>query len=164
MEQVADFKQKISQFVSPTNNLTSDLEKLDEHYQQVQQKVTTQKLLNEKISAIKAKLADVKLTLQKKLSQNKVKDIEEFKAKSQLYNQNQQIKSQMMALFSNLKDRVEILSKLDINSLHTTEQSLVSELEQIQAKLRIKYDTLAQLKLKLKELTNSDSLKELNKN
>ena len=55
LEQVADFKQKISQFVSPTNNLTSDLEKLDEHYQQVQQKVTTQKLLNEKISAIKAK-------------------------------------------------------------------------------------------------------------
>ena len=65
----------------------------------------------------------------------------------------------MMALFANLKDRVEILSKLDINSLHTAEQSLVSELEQIQAKLRIKYDTLAQLKLKLKELTNSDSLK-----
>lgn len=120
--------------------------------------------MNEKISAIKAKLADVKLTLQKKLSQNKVKDIEEFKAKGNLYHQNQQIKSQMMALSANLKDRVEILSKLDINSLHTTEQSLVSELEQIQAKLRIKYDTLAQLKLKLKELTNSDSLKELNKN
>lgn len=159
LEQVADFKQKISQFVSPTNNLTSDLEKLDEHYQQVQQKVTTQKLLNEKISAIKAKLADVKLTLQKKLSQNKVKDIEEFKAKGNLYHQNQQIKSQIMALSANLKDRVEILSKLDINSLHTTEQSLVSELEQIQAKLRIKYDALAQLKLKLKELTNSDSLK-----